>query len=314
MTPTGSPAPRMITRDSFGSTVDWPHFVDALKRGHAMERAQVSDVVLGPPEQSLLSRAAWIDGLGSGVKSVTVTRSNAERGLPSVQGAMLVFDPQTGALEATIDSALLTDLKTAADSVLGAQYLAHGDSRTLLVMGAGNVARTAIGAYCAVFPKIDRVLIWNRTAGKATALADALTMPNVAVTATDDLRDALGDADIVTTATMSHDPVLFGDWVHPGTHVDLVGAFRAEMREADDALLQKARLFVDSRDTTMNHIGELMIPLASGAIAPSDVLGDLYDLTAGTPGRTAPEDITVFKNGGGAHLDLMTARAILASV
>lgn len=314
MTRTGSPTPRMITRDSFGDVIDWPHFVDALKRGHRMAQAQISDVVLGPPAQSLLSRAAWIEGLGSGVKSVTVTQGNTERGLPSVQGAMLVFDPQTGALDATIDSALLTDLKTAADSVLGAQYLARKDSRTLLVVGAGNVARTAINAYCAVFPQINCVLIWNRTADTATALAGDLKISGVSISAAGDLRAALDRADIVTTATMSYEPVLFGDWIRPGTHVDLVGAFRAEMREADDALLQKARLFVDSRDTTMNHIGELMIPLASGAIAPSDVLGDLYDLEAGATGRMTANDITVFKNGGGAHLDLMTARAVLDSI
>ncbi|MBI6629560.1 ornithine cyclodeaminase family protein [Pontibaca salina] len=311
MTRSPSPAPRLITRGSLGSAINWPHFVAALKRGHQRARAQISDVVLGPPEHSLLSRAAWIDGLGSGVKSVTVTQGNPGRGLPSVQGAMLVFDPLTGALEAIIDSALLTDLKTAADSLLGAQYLARADSKTLLVIGAGSVARTAISAYCAVFPHITQALIWSRTASKAKALAEELTVPNVALSATENLREALGSADIVTTATMSHEPVLLGDWVRPGTHVDLVGAFRAEMREADDALLQKARLFVDNRDTTLNHIGELMIPLASGAIALSDVLGDLYDLEAGIPGRTAPEDVTVFKNGGGAHLDLMTARAIL---
>lgn len=113
---------------------------------------------------------------------------------------------------------------------------------------------------------------------------------------------------------MTHDPILLGDWVRPGTHVDLIGAFKSDMREADDALLKKSRLFVDCRETTLDHIGELMIPLASGAISKTDILGDLYDLASGVPGRVGETDITVFKNGGGAHLDLMTARELLRSV
>jgi ornithine cyclodeaminase len=110
---------------------------------------------------------------------------------------------------------------------------------------------------------------------------------------------------------MSSDPILHGDWVAKGTHVDLVGAFRSDMREADDTLIQRACIFVDSRDTTIDHIGELKIPIARGIITRSDILGDLYDIEAGRAGRRNGEEITLFKNGGGAHLDLMTAGAIL---
>lgn len=116
-------------------------------------------------------------------------------------------------------------------------------------------------------------------------------------------------ADIVVTATMSHDPVIRGDWLRPGQHLNLIGAYRPDMREADDAALRRARIFVDSFDTTLEHIGELKIPLASGAITRADVLADFYDLQRFAPGGA--DDITLFKNGGGAHLDLMTARFVL---
>ena len=109
---------------------------------------------------------------------------------------------------------------------------------------------------------------------------------------------------------MSRSPVLQGDWVGPGTHVDLIGAFTPEMREADDALLRKAEIFVDSRETTLHDIGELKIPLEAGVIAESDVRGDLYDLCGGAPGRSGGGAVTLYKNGGGAHLDLMTTTLI----
>lgn len=305
---------KQITKEAYGDTIDWVAIVDALDAGHRLPPPQIADVFLGPPGHTLLSRAAWIEGLGYGVKSVTVMAENTARGLPTVQGGMLVFDDTVGALTATIDSALVTDLKTASDSALGARYLARPDSKTLLIVGAGQVARNIAAAYTQVFPGLTRILLWNRTGAKATALAQDLTAQGLPARAVEDLPAAAGEADIIVTATMSTTPVLHGDWVRPGTHVDLIGAFRAEMREADDALLQKARLFVDSRDTTLHHIGELMIPLASGAITESDVLADLYDLAAGHAGRTGDTEITVFKNGGGAHLDLMTAMAILNDV
>lgn len=303
--------PTFLIKEHLPGPVDLTRMADALEQGHRMAKAEVEDVFLGPAGQTLLSRAAWIKGLGYGVKSVTVMADNASHGLPSVQGAMLVFAERTGGLRAVVDSALVTDLKTAADSVLGARFLARPDSRHLLVIGAGAVARNIISAYAQLFPSLETITIWNRTADKAEQLAASVTLPGIKVTAARDLPTAASAADIISTATMATEPLLHGDWVTPGTHVDLIGAFKAGMREADDTLLQKARLFVDSRDTTLHHIGELMIPLASGAISEADILADFYQLAAGAPGRTSPNDITVFKNGGGAHLDLMTACALL---
>jgi ornithine cyclodeaminase len=148
--------------------------------------------------------------------------------------------------------------------------------------------------------------IWNRTPRKAEALAEVHGLGLAP-----DLAAAVAEADIVTAATMAEDPLIRGDWLRPGQHVDLIGAFRADLREADDEALRRSRIFVDSRATTLDHIGELKIPLVAGVIAPGDIVADFYELDRFT---RAPGDITLFKNGGGAHLDLMVARAILSAV
>ena len=302
---------KLITREAFGPVRDWAVFVNAIDAGHALPKAEVEDVFLGPQGRTLLSRAARIQGIGFGVKSVTVMAENTARGLPSVQGGMIVFDEETGTPRALIDSALITDIKTAADSALGARYLARRDARHMVVMGAGSVARNVITAYSELFRGIERFTLWNRTYANAVALADELGQTGLVVSATDDLAHAVEGADIVTCATMSIEPVLQGKWLRPGTHVDLIGAFRADMREADDEVLTRGRIYVDSRDTTLAHIGELKIPLAAGTITETDILADLYQLRSAKTIDRPPEAITVFKNGGGAHLDLMIANAIL---
>lgn len=286
--------------------LDWLSVIDALVAGHRLPRARIEDAFITEGDDTLLSRAAMIEGLGSAVKSVTVMSGNTARGLPTVHGAMLLFSPDTGEVEAVIDSALVTKWKTAADSVLGARLLANPNPKNLLIVGAGKVSRSLVAAYRAQFPGIQ-ITIWNRTPANAETLARDLKT-EVAT----DLADAVQTADIISTATLSREPVLRGEWLHPGQHLDLIGAYRADMREVDDVAIRRCRLFVDARETTLHHIGELKIPLETGVISEADVAGDLYDLVAGTVGRREADDITFFKNGGGAHLDLMTGRAILA--
>ncbi|WP_299155112.1 ornithine cyclodeaminase [uncultured Tateyamaria sp.] len=304
-------APPFLMQGDPPAAPDWPRLVAALEAGHKAPRAEIADVFLGPPERTLLSRAARIPGMGSGVKSVTVVPENAARDMPTIQGAMLVFDDDTGRHLATLDSALVTNLKTVADALLGAKLLSRPDSRRLLIVGAGSVAETLAAAYPVLFPGLEQIEIWNRTPQKAEDLAQKAAGGPVPVTAVSSLGDAVQRADIISTATMARAPVVLGEWLTPGTHLDLIGAFRADMREVDDAALLRAKLFVDSRDTTLDHIGELKIPLAAGVISPTDILADLYDFASGTPGRTSPSDITLFKNGGGAHLDLMIAFALV---
>ena len=294
-----------ITAAEVEGALRWRAVADALFDGHQARRAQVSDLLLEEGGKALLSRAAWWPGQGIAVKSVTVLPDNPAAGRPTVHGAVVLFDAETGAVRVVIDSALVTKWKTAGDSLLGARLLARPDAQRMVILGAGAVAASLIEAYRSHWPDLQ-ITIWNRTPAKAEALAEA-----TATVTTRDLAKAVGQADIVATATMSATPVLQGDWLRPGTHVDLIGAFTPTMREADDTTLRRGRIFVDSFATTLKHIGELKIPLAQGTIARADILGDFHDLCTGGAGRLTPEEVTVFKNGGGAHLDLLTGQVIL---
>ncbi len=283
--------------------LDWLALSDALAAGHALPRAEIADTFLYRGDDTLLSRAAWIDGLGMAVKTATIFPGNPQSGQPMVNGAVALYSDTDGTLAAMIDFHLVTKWKTAGDSLLAARRLADPDSQHILIVGAGTVGASLVQAFSAGFPQA-RFEIWNRTGAKARDLADGFAHAR-AVT---DLEAAVHRADIIVTATMSSTPILRGDWLRPGQHVNLIGAYRPDMREADDRALQRARVFVDSVDTTLDHIGELKIPLESGAISRDHVRADYYDLAQFVPDADA---ITVFKNGGGAHLDLMTSRHIL---
>lgn len=284
--------------------LDWIALSDAIAAGHDLPAAKVEDVFIRRDKDTLLNRSAWIDGMGLAVKACTVFPDNPAQGRPLVHGAVNLFDDSTGLLEAILDFHLVTKWKTAGDSLLAARRLARPDSRSILILGAGTVARSLVEAYSAAFPEAS-FLVWNRSAERAERLADEF--PNVRAVA--DLPDAVADADIVSCATMSSVPVLKGEWLRPGQHVDLIGAYRPDMREADDEVLRRGRIFVDSRATTIGHIGELAIPIAEGKITEADVIADFRELV--DFGRKSDDDITVFKNGGGAHLDLMVSRHIL---
>ncbi|TQV83406.1 ornithine cyclodeaminase family protein [Denitrobaculum tricleocarpae] len=298
--------------DDIDHKLTWTAIADALEAGHRFEKAQVGDLLLRDGDRALLNRGAWIKGLGLALKSMSVFPENNDRTppMPSIQGAMLLFDGETGAVKAVLDGVLVTKWKTAGDSVLGARLLARPDSRRLLVVGAGTVARSLMSAYREIFPGLGGVTIWNRNREKADALARELADEGLTIEVATDLSEAAASADIISCATMTKTPILKGEWIRPGTHVDLIGAYRPDMREADDELMRKAEVFVDSRETTMEDIGELAIPLAAGVITEGDVRGDFYDLCNGGKGRSGQDAITLFKNGGGAHLDLMTGSVI----
>jgi len=170
------------------------------------------------------------------------------------------------------------------------------------------VARSMVEAYSSAIPDA-RFTVWNRSPALAQAMAASL--PHV--TATADLPAAVARADIICTATMSTTPLIKGEWLRPGTHLDLIGAYRPDMREVDDEALRRAAIFVDSRATTIAHIGELKDPIARGVITAADVRADFYDIAAGAYQRQSDDEITLAKNGGGAHLDLMTAAYIMAA-
>ncbi len=277
----------------------WPGLLAAFEAGHRLPRADIADILLARGPDRLLDRAAWIDGLGSLVKVGTIISANAARGKPTVNGAVVLFDDTDGMLVALLDFHLVTKWKTAGDSLLSATRLARRDSRNILLVGAGTVARSMVDAYRSSFPDA-RFTVWSRNPANAAALGHAVA---------DDLETAVRAADIICTATLTTDPLIKGDWLQPGQHLDLIGAYTPEMREVDDTAMARARIFVDARATTVHHIGDLIAPIASGAISEADVIADFYDDPA-LYTRQSDAEITIAKNGGGAHLDLMTATYI----
>ncbi len=279
--------------------LSWQGLLDAFEAGHRLPRAEIRDMFLHRGQDTLLDRAAWIDGLGALVKVATIFPGNAARGVPTIFGAVTLFDDVTGDLSAIVDFHLVTKWKTAGDSLLSASRLARKDARHFLLVGAGAVARSMVEAYSALFPDA-RFTVWSRS----RASAEAMGLP-----VADDLETAVRGADVICTATMATEPLIRGDWLQPGQHLDLIGAYKPGMREVDDAAMARARVFVDSRATTIHHIGELMDPIASGAITEADVIADFYDDPA-LYARRSDDEITIAKNGGGAHLDLMTATYI----
>jgi len=307
---------RIVTGDDIRSVCSWPFAVEALRAGHLMPPADLCDSLIENSGRKMLVRTAWIPGLASGVKAVTIYPDNpsAEPPKPSVQGQVLLFDEAQGHVVAVLEGVDLTAWKTAGDSALGSSCLSRPDVKTMLMVGAGSMARPLIDAHRAVRPSLETVLIWNRGQARAEELAASLDADGVAAEIVADLDEAVSRADLISSATMSKQPLIRGHALKPGAHVDLVGAYTPDMREADDAALTRGRLFVDSFATTIGHIGEVMIPMASGAISKADIEGDLHDLVHGRAGRKSADEITVFKNGGGAHLDVMIAHAVYGAV
>ncbi|MGR3434056.1 MAG: ornithine cyclodeaminase family protein, partial [Shimia sp.] len=274
--------------------LDWLALCDALAAGHDGPRAQVEDSFLYRGGDTILNRAAWIDGMGALVKTATIFPDAR----PAINGGAMLFDDRSGGLAAVIDFHLLTKWKTAGDSLLAARRL-RPEAGRILIVGAGTVGRSVREAFGAGYPGAA-FEVWNRSPAAAEVLVANFAETRVVI----DLEAAVAGADIVVGCTMATEPWLRGAWLRPGQHVNLIGAYRPDMREADDAAVTRARLFLDSRETVLGHIGELKIPTEAGIVSDGDIVADFYGLDGFAAG---PEDITLFKNGGGAHLDLMTA-------
>jgi len=300
----------IVAIDADALAVDPIWLVERLRDGHRRGIGAVERLLLQEPPNSLMTWVAWQPGAALGAKLAAVFPGNEARGAgPNIRSVVVLFDGQDGRPQAVVTGESFTRAKTAADSALGADLLARPDAATLAVLGAGAQAETQIRYLLAVRPSVRRVAIWNRTAEKARALAAALALPGVEIGAVEDVAAAVREADIVSCITASRDPVLRGAWLQPGAHVDLVGSFTPEMREADDEAMRRARLFVDTRRFAIGHCGEFTQAIAIGAIAAADVVAELAELCAGALGRRSADEITLFKNAGGGHLDLMVARA-----
>jgi ornithine cyclodeaminase len=309
----------MLDADTILDCMPYPQLVDELAALHREPIGLVDEMLMESKDAAsnvshFFVRGGWQPEKAVGAKVITIfPRNNEAREYPSIQAVYLLFDGISGAPIACLDGTALTWVKTAADSALGSKLLARDNIEYMLMIGAGRMALHLVRAHCQVRPSLQRVNIWNRTMSKAQALATELAslFPGIHFAPTADIEAGAREADLVCSAIASNEPLLEGKWLKPGAHVDLIGAYTPDMREADDECLRRGSLFVDARATTLHHIGELMIPLANGVISEDDVLADLSDLCQqGHAGRQSSNEITIFKNGGGGHLDLMCARLL----
>lgn len=259
---------------------------------------------------TILLMPAWRVGARLGIKTVTIYPGNSERGLPGLHSTYLLFDAATGVPLAHLDGNEITSRRTAAAAALAASYLARADARRLAVLGTGRVAQLLAEAMRAVRP-IDEVVVWNHRPASAHVLAGALRAAGIEARATDDLEHAVGHADIVSCATLSTAALVQGAWLRPGTHLDLIGSFTPQMREADDACFAGARVFVDTPEA-LQKSGDLLGPIARGVWAPGDVASTLEALCRGeVAGRRDGIERTVFKSVGTALEDLAAAMLVM---
>jgi alanine dehydrogenase len=278
----------------------------------------------GSADAMLLLMPAWTKGPSGrvGVKIVTVFPDNGKRSLPSIYGQYLLLDGQTGASLALLDGTMLTKRRTACASGLASRYLSRPDSTRLLMIGTGALAPQLIRVHAKVRP-IREVAIWGRRPEEAEKLANELnqSLPGaigraISVRAVTDRRSAVAAADIVSCATLSKAPLVEGDWLREGQHLDLVGAFTPQMCESDDKAVWRARVFVDTRAGALKEGGDIVQPLANGTIDEEDVIADLFELARGQQTGRLPGDattITLFKSVGAALEDLAAAELAIAS-
>ncbi|MDO0944433.1 ornithine cyclodeaminase family protein [Chromohalobacter israelensis] len=306
--------------EQVAEALPWPALINALDDIFTREvnspiRHHHHLAVSGDPDATLLLMPAWMENRYLGVKQVNVFPGNTARGEPGLTGHYLLSCARTGHHLAQFEANELTSRRTAAASALASRYLSRDDAEVLLMVGAGRMARRLVPAHAAVRP-IKRVRVWDLyPESSATLVTELLEQGYQAEQVTDGgLREAAGSADIISCATLSQTPLIHGEWLSPGTHVDLVGSFTPAMREADDTVMRRGHVFVDTRAGALAESGDLIASIASGAISEADVLADFFDLCARRhSGRSELSDpdqaMTVFKAVGASCEDLAAAIA-----
>ena len=304
---------QMIGEHELAERLGWPELIGAieteLKAGRVTspERSNISIPMPGGGMSNLLVMPAWVEGESLGVKLVTFFPENGAKGLSTINASYALFSGADGRLQAVIEDDELTARRTAAASALAARFLARRDAGRLLVVGTGQLSAKVAAAHASV-RSYERIEIYGRSVDKAQTVVAALAAQGITAHVAKDLGAAVGAADVISSVTSSTMPLILGADVKPGTHVDLIGAFKDDMRESDDALVGKASLFVDFRPGA-TKAGDLAQPLAAGLISEADIKADLADLARGTHGgRTSDDEITFFKSAGFSLLDLAAAR------
>lgn len=250
---------------------------------------------------------SWQTGAYLGVKIMTISPDNSRRALPAIQGQYLLFDAPTGVPLALMDGKALTNVRTAAASLLAAQYLAPPAAKTYLIAGTGDLVDDYARAFAGAFP-LEKIMIWGRSPAKASRKRAVLSDLSCRVEVVSELAAAQQEADIISTLTLARAPILFVDHARPGQHYDLVGAYKPDRREVDGELLAASRLFVDTHFGGLHEAGDIVLAIEKEQLSPDAILGDLAGLyQAQITGRQSADDITVFKSVGHASEDLAAA-------
>lgn len=302
----------MLNAQAVARSLPYDRLIAALEdafRGEVEvpDRSQHRIRVPGHADGTLLLMPAWRVGGVLGIKIVTVFPGNLTKDLPSVGASYLLLDATTGQTLGMLDGAELTARRTAAASALASKYLSRTDASILLMVGTGKLAPHLIRAHATV-RSISRVLIWGRRPESAEQVAASLANESYSVTPVTDLELAAKAADIISCATLATAPLIKGQWLREGQHLDLVGAFTPQMSEADNEAVSMSAVYVDTRAGALAEAGEIVQALASGKFKQADIVGDLFDLARGTcPPRRSPKSITLFKSVGSAIEDLAAA-------
>ena len=304
---------KILTAEDVHAALSYPAMIDALQEAYSgsfnMPPRQVFLLDDQPENHDAFAvLPSWNDELVA-VKSFTYFPDNPKPKYASLYSKIMLFDRKHGEPLALVDGTSVTFWRTAGISGLASRLLSRENSKTLLLLGTGNLAPYIIRAQLSVRP-IDRVMVWGRTLGNAQAVVEQLAKENDAVRfeVANDLQAACGEADIIVSATGSHEPLVFGDWVRPGTHTNFIGNHHAKKRECDTALVAKSKVYADSYVNCFKEAGEVLVPINEGAISKDHVVGELTQMCSGAVSlRESGDEITLFKSIGMALSDLVGA-------
>lgn len=305
----------VLNEEQTRAALPWRELIEAIEQMFRSDcvmpvRHHHDMEVPGEATAVMLLMPAWVPGDHIGVKILNLFPDNHLRSLPTIIGRYLLSSGKTGEMLAIVEGGELTARRTAATSALAARYLASPHAETMLMVGTGRLSLNLMQAHAITRP-LKRFFIWGRNQAKAEETVGQAKALGIDVVIVDDLAEAARRADIVSCATLSSEPLIRGEWLKPGAHLDLVGAFKPSMRESDDEAVRRSSVFVDTRAGAMKEGGDIVQPLQSGVLTRDDIKAELVDLVHGRhPGRGGADEITLFKSVGAALEDL--AGAILA--
>ncbi|MFT4568543.1 MAG: ornithine cyclodeaminase/alanine dehydrogenase-like protein (mu-crystallin family) [Saprospiraceae bacterium] len=305
--------------DSFiKDNVDYPTLIEALRLAFSKQK------IVCPPKQvydyksqisnidnTMLIMPAWDDDQYFGVKLISTTPSNKQNDIPYINGLYLLFDANTGVPFASMDAKLITHMRTAATSVLGAQYLLPKGATSVLIMGNGQIAPHFISAYDSL-SEINHIYLWGRDYKKSQRVVDSLQAINASVEAVPDFTKVIRKVDVVSCITSARSPIVQTDHLRQGQHIDLAGSFTPEMIEVSTDVVARSHVYVDNHDVTPFHAGELVQAVNEGKLETSSIVGDLHSLCVDkTSKRSKDTDLTLFKSTGMAIEDFVIANMIM---